>query len=460
MSEPESQNWQSTVYVIALDVEKAAVLLQQNDDCYTLPHFTVEGGVWETTVAKMQEVIGPTLQIEGQALYRTAYEAEEAICRGEAVIVLEAQASQKMNGEWLTRQALADIALANPAHCSLLEQVLDELETGQIPEKRPSWARPGWQRAATEWMTAELSRAGWTPTGPTELVRTWALSYVMRIQASNGDSAEKEWFYFKTSLDLPLFVNEAVVTKGLAALYPGYVPRPFAIDAAKNWMVLEDFGPMIGHGAPLDDRLRILEQYGAMQVKSAEQVEALVALGCCDRRLNWMVEEIKALFNNQETGQAITAEEAAQLRSMIAPLQRMCRKLSDYAVPDALIHGDLHGGNVAGTRGEGGQLIYFDWTDSAVSHPFFDMLLIYIAKDTAEQEKMRDVYLAHWLDFEPMERLLEVWRLAEALAAVYHAISYRYILEGLEEWGKNELDRGLPYWLRKILEHGEFIREH
>jgi aminoglycoside phosphotransferase (APT) family kinase protein len=138
----------------------------------------------------------------------------------------------------------------------------------------------------------------------------------------------------------------------------------------------------------------------------------------------------------------------------------MCRKLSGYAVPDALIHGDLHGGNVAGIRGEAGQMIYFDWTDSAVSHPFFDMLLIYIAKDTAEQEKMRDVYLAHWLDFEPIERLLEVWRLAEALAAVYHAISYRYILEGLEVWGKNELDWGLPYWLRKILEHGEFIREH
>jgi hypothetical protein len=161
MSEPENQDWQSTVYVIALDVENAAVLLQQNDDStYALPHFAVEGGVWETTAAKMQEQIGPALQIEGQALYRAAYEAEEATCRGEAIIVLEAQMSQKMKGEWLARPALAKIVLANPAHCSLLERVLGELETGQIPEKRPSWARPGWQQAAVEWMTAELSRAG------------------------------------------------------------------------------------------------------------------------------------------------------------------------------------------------------------------------------------------------------------------------------------------------------------
>jgi hypothetical protein len=115
---------------------------------------------------------------------------------------------------------------------------------------------------------------------------------------------------------------------------------------------------------------------------------------------------------------------------------------------------------VAGKSGQTEPLLFFDWTDSAVSHPFFDMLLIYIEKETAEREQMRDVYLAHWLDYEPMERLLESWRLAEVLASVYHAVSYLYIVEGVEDWGKKEMDWALPYWFRKILGYGEFIHEH
>jgi len=467
MSEPECQEWQCRVYLMALDVEKAAVLLHRSDDhTYTLPQFTAEGGMWEATAAAIQEQIRANFQIEGQVLYRAVYEEDEAICRAEAVIVLETHAPQSVAGKWLARHTLADVTLTEPKYCSLLERILGELETGQVPAVRPPWARPGWQREAAAWMTAELNQRGWTPTGLPELVRSWSLSYVMRMEASTSDSAEKvysaetQWFYFKTSLDLPLFVNEAVVTKELAALFPGHIPCPTAVEAENNWMVLEDFGTMIGHEAPLEDRLQILEQYGAMQVKSAELTEQLIALGCIDRRLVWMARQIEPLITHPETAKALTVEEAVQLRRLVQPLRRMCRKLADFAIPDALIHGDLHGGNVAGKSGQTEPLLFFDWTDSAVSHPFFDMLLIYIEKETAEREQMRDVYLAHWLDYEPMERLLESWRLAEVLASVYHAVSYLYIVEGVEDWGKKEMDWALPYWFRKILGYGEFIHEH
>lgn len=461
MSERECREWQSTVFVMALDVEKAAVLLHRNNEqSYTLPRFTAEGGMWETTSAAMEEQIRASFDIEGQVLYRAVYKEDKAVCRGEAVIILESRPSQSAEGEWFTRHILADVTLAEAQYCPLLERVLGELETGQVPARRPPWARPGWRRKAAEWMTAELTQRGWMPLGPPELVRSWSLSYVMRMEASKADSAETRWFYFKTSLDLPLFVNEALVTKGLAALFPGHVPCPTAVEAENNWLVLEDFGEMIGHEAPPAERLRILEQFGTMQVKSVQLTEQLLALGCIDRRLDWVAGQIEPLINHPETAAALTADEVAQLHRLAEPLRRMCRKLAGFAIPDALIHGDLHGGNVAGETAETGPLLFFDWTDSAVGHPFFDMLLIFMEKDTAAREKMRDVYLSHWLDYEPMERLLESWRLAEVLAAVYHAISYLYILEGIEVWGKNELDWALPYWFQKILGYGEFIHEH
>jgi hypothetical protein len=461
MSESNCTEWKSTVYVAALDIENAAVLLQrQEDGRHILPQFTVEGGRWETTTAKMQEQMESTLGIKAQALYRAVYREEIDICQAEVIIIVEADAPHILSGSWVSRKVLADVALSNPAHCTLLDEALNELETGERPALRPPWAKPGWQREAAEWMTAELTRAGWTPTGPTEIGRSWALSYVMRIPAVRGDSDQSEYIYFKTSLDLPLFVNEAVVTDGLAALYPDHAPLPVAVNAEKNWMMLSDFGELVGHNAPLEDRLKIIEQYGALQVKSAEQVEELLALGCIDRRLDWMVGEIEPFLTHPEIGKAITAEEAAQLLSMIAPLQKMCRKLNDYGVPDALIHGDLHGSNVARNHSTSDKLLFFDWTDSAISHPFFDMLVIYTEKDTAKRQTMRDAYLQCWQKYESQERLLELWRMAEALAAVYHGISYLYIFLGVEEWGKIDFYGAMPYWLRKILNYGDFVNEY
>jgi aminoglycoside phosphotransferase (APT) family kinase protein len=173
-----------------------------------------------------------------------------------------------------------------------------------------------------------------------------------------------------------------------------------------------------------------------------------------------MVGEIEPFLTHPEIGKAITAEEAAQLLSMIAPLQKMCRKLNDYGVPDALIHGDLHGSNVARNHSTSDKLLFFDWTDSAISHPFFDMLVIYTEKDTAKRQTMRDAYLKCWQKYESQERLLELWRMAEALAAVYHGISYLYIFLGVEEWGKIDFYGAMPYWLRKILNYGDFVNEY
>jgi hypothetical protein len=462
MSESECEEWQSMIYVLAVDVNQAAVLLQQNEDhAYILPSFQTEGGLWETRAAQMQNQIRLNLGLNGRVLYRAGYQEDTANCRGEGLHVLETLEPETLPGHWHTRQTLEGIPLVNSQHRSLIENTLLELETGRFPEQRPPWTRPGWQAEAERWMTAELAQAGWMHVGPAEPIKSWCLSYVMRIPAAKTETAENQWFYFKTSLDLPLFVNEAVVTEGLAALFPNHVPAPLAIEAQKNWLLLSDFGPLIGRGAALEDRLRILHHHAVLQIQSAGQIEQLLALGCCDRRLDWLAGHIEPLFNHPETAQVLTGEEVARLQKLAGPLRQMCRKLDAFAIPPALIHGDLHGSNVAGQKGEGQaeRLLFFDWTDSAISHPFFDMLLIFFEKDITIREKMRDTYLEDWLIYEPLEQLLDAWSLAETLAALYHALSYFYILINIEDWGRNELDWELPIWLRKIIELGELTCE-
>jgi aminoglycoside phosphotransferase (APT) family kinase protein len=120
-------------------------------------------------------------------------------------------------------------------------------------------------------------------------------------------------------------------------------------------------------------------------------------------------------------------------------------------VPQTLVHGDLHTGNVALIEGK---MLFFDWTDACIAHPFFDVMLTINWEEDAEiQVRLRDQYLSLWTAYEPMARLLELWSLAHPLFALHHAISYQHIVAGLEATAKHELIAWPSYWLRKVLNY-------
>ena len=157
-----------------------------------------------------------------------------------------------------------------------------------------------------------------------------------------------------------------------------------------------------------------------MQIDSTRHVDRLIEVGASDRRLEWTAARIDRIFADLD-GLDLSPDEIDQL-SRIAPfLKKRCQLLKTYNVPPALVHGDLHVHNVA-FRDEG--LTIFDWTDACVTHPFFDMFMIYREEDRGRREKLRDLYLSAWTAFESPERLHELWHLAEPVFAVHHTISY------------------------------------
>ena len=79
-----------------------------------------------------------------------------------------------------------------------------------------------------------------------EQVKQWSISSVLRVRTDGPD------FYFKVSAPLPLFVEEGPVTAMLASRFPGYVPAPLAVEPERGWMLLPDFGELIGWQAPLE----------------------------------------------------------------------------------------------------------------------------------------------------------------------------------------------------------------
>ena len=135
------------------------------------------------------------------------------------------------------------------------------------------------------------------------------------------------------------------------------------------------------------------------------------------------------------------------MRRLAPELKDACRRLAACGVPDALVHGDLHPGNIARLDGE---LAYFDWTDACIAHPFFDLQSLQWQKDEATRAALLDAYLGAWEGVESPERLHEAAALAAIVTPLHHAVSYQQILANLEPDARPELD-ATHQFLREIL---------
>jgi hypothetical protein len=421
-----------------------------------LPGAELPGQVWTAdataTVAPLREVVGfdavslccveehedPSAQVRHATL--------AAAPRGEAPL--------PPGAAWVGREELAAAAWRNE-HAAVAAGVVDELVDGRLRTGRPPWALPGWFPVAEAWLRSSLEELGYAVTGPAQQVRVWELSCVLRAPTDRGV------VYFKATADSPLFVNEGVVMGTLAGLFPDHVPAPLAVDAARGWMLLGDLGDELGWETPVERREDVLRAFARLQIEAVAHVDQLLGAGCLDRRPAWMAAEAEAWLPAIEaTGRLpgidaatwLSAGEIAELRDAAPSVAAICGELAAFAVPATLVHGDLHLSNVA--DGPAGYR-YFDWTDACISHPFVD-LLAFFHEDEEEVDggfrtRLRDAYLAEWTSFEPAERLLRAWRLAEPLAAFHHAISYRSIVAGIEPPLDRHMAASTAYWLRKLL---------
>ena len=454
----ERAKWQSVVYGVLLDEAGERIWLRKTDKGLALPCLSIMGGYWDTG---SQYVKRPFREQLGDVhpLYRAAYEFDEASGRTESVFVLEKLGKLENGsfdklraGRWLTRDALATELVDEPALVEKVWQVWQEQGESNL---RPAWEKADWLAEVEGWIGTQLAKRGERLVKPIELVRSWSLSCVLRAEASSAGSGQAiGFYYFKVVADLPLFVNEAVFLQKLGELYPQKVPALVAIEPERGWFLTADLGATLGWSAPLERRQAMLADYGGWQRTAVADVDRLLAMGCLDRRLDRLPAQIEKAFTEDFVlAGAATAADRERLMGLIPLLQALCGRLAAYGVPETLVHGDLHGDNVA--LADDGEFVYFDWTDACISHPFFDMLVIFFERDTAVRVQLRDAYLAEWTDVVPMAQLLEMWPLAELLAGAHHVVSYWQILANIEPTDHVQMGNILPFWFGRILKLSE-----
>ncbi|MFI6812032.1 phosphotransferase [Nonomuraea sp. NPDC050328] len=265
------------------------------------------------------------------------------------------------------------------------------------PDSGPPWTSPAWHAEVTTWLADALAARGGSLLGPLVQVRVWELSSVLRAATSGGT------VYVKSSIATPLFAEEGTVLATLAELFPGQVPTLLAVDAGRRLVALDEFGPEVGNTVEAETHARVLAQYADLQVGSAAHLDRLLAAGCRDRTLPWLAGQAAtwplALDPDRPRyGCAaedwLTPQEVEAVHALAPELAEAAERLAGYGLPDSLVHGDLHLGNVA-TAGE--RYLFFDWTDAAVGHPFLDLISLY----WQHSEDVRDAYLSRWTAYGP-----------------------------------------------------------
>jgi hypothetical protein len=83
------------------------------------------------------------------------------------------------------------------------------------------------------------------------------------------------------------------------------------------------------------------------------------------------------------------------------------------------------------------------------------MLVVLFEEDAKLRPSLRDAYLGVWAEVAPEDELLELWALAEPLASLNQAVSYRSIIANVERGAAPEFDAMVPFFLRKALASSE-----
>jgi hypothetical protein len=247
----------------------------------------------------------------------------------------------------------------------------------------------GWVQGLNEWIDS-IPSTGHGPdfTADVKQFNASPDSALLRLKRQNGAV-----FWFKAAG--PPNAHESRITNLLAYLYPTYLPALIARhDAWKGWL-MEDAG------FPLDSlrsiRLPTLEhmvrRLAELQIASAKQIPALLLAGCRDQRTPALLAGIHELVPylheamSKQKLDSVSRIDSGRLRNIEEVLEQACFSPEWLGVPNGLIHGDIHPGNILIN---GRRCVFTDWARASVGNPFITFAQL---RDQLAQERRTHTWL-------------------------------------------------------------------
>jgi len=218
------------VRILLAHPDDAAILVHGRDGTFTLPRVRLCERVSLGDPPALIAAVRVQLGLEITELFPLAEVVDEQAATVEAAVVCEIRAVpvDMALATWIGADRLEMVVAPDRM---LLGDAVARISCAHSVQGRAPWFERGWF-AAGRWLCAPAQGAGYELVGPVEQFRAWCISSVLRVPTTRG------MIYLKASCDLPLFVNEAVVTQCLGSLFPEFVPAPLAIDAGRGWLAL------------------------------------------------------------------------------------------------------------------------------------------------------------------------------------------------------------------------------
>ena len=291
---------------------------------------------------------------------------------------------------------------------------------------RARYAESCGARAELDWADRMLAAGGWTRTGPPHQVRTWNLSAIWRIPTTAGPV----WLKSVPSF----FAHEPAVLR-LVGEATDAVPMLIAGEPGR--VLLRDVPGMDLYQATPDERSAMVRALVSLQVAMAERVPDLLGTGAFD----WRPPGFIAVAGDvvARTADQLDRATASRLDGLIDRMPDLFAAVAACGVPDTLVHGDFHSGNV---RGGAGRLVMMDWGDAGVGHPLLDQAAFLETTPPKDRPAVWATWSRLWRKAVPGCDPDRAASLLAPVAALRQAAIYRLFLDNIEpsEWIYHESD--------------------
>jgi phosphotransferase family enzyme len=279
---------------------------------------------------------------------------------------------------------------------------------------RMPWARPGGPSRDVAWAESRLAERGMRPLGPAEQVRSWNLSSLWRLPVE-GQTA---WLKCVP----PFFAHEGSILQRLQG-WP--VPTLIAHDGPR--LLLAEIPGDDLYDAPLPTLLEMVRMLVGLQRQWIERTDELLALGLPDWRQPSLAQAIARLL--ERVGPELSDEDRATLDALAIGLDERLVQIAECGLPDTVVHGDFHPGNV---RGDGSAMVLLDWGDCGVGHPLLDQPAFLDRVPADAVEALRQQWHAEWRRALPGSDPERASLLLRPLAATRQALVYQTFLDNIE----------------------------
>ncbi|WP_183061774.1 aminoglycoside phosphotransferase family protein [Motilibacter peucedani] len=296
-------------------------------------------------------------------------------------------------------------------------------------------ARPGGPAADLRWADEVLAARGTRRTGPGQQVRTWNLSSLWRLPLADGTA----WL----KVVPPFLAHEGALLRWLERHGDHRIPLVLGADGARTLLADVPGDDQYAAVPPLlTDMLDLLVPVQAM---AAAHVPDLLGLGLPD----WRADALVPLVEDVVRRRRVELEDVAQrLDALVSGLPQRLAEVASCGIPDTLVHGDFHPGNV---RGVPGRLVLLDWGDSGVGCPLLDRVAFLSRIPPHHRDLVRSRWDALWAEAVPGSDPTRAAELLEPVTALRQAVVYQRFLDGIEPSEHVYHEQDPAEWLRRAV---------